>query len=604
MVTVRKIREFLRKEEEEKRKKTETLWKLPLEKRLAKGEALILDNIDDAYEDEETGKVIIRAYASENLSRFKEGDNLCLHGGDPAKPSAKCALYEDLDGELLLTLNKYEDYDFSVTPKRWILDRDYVDFSWILEKALEELERTDKTDQVLGLINGETKPTYGAPRTPALQEAVEQTEDTLNPKQYEALTKSLDADGFHLVQGPPGTGKTHVLALIALYLAKFKGEKVLITSTTHRAINNALVKIAKTYPYPFLVKVGDAEKADGLEYEDGEVMNVERITNLRVGDTPVRASNFEEMCRGIIVGGNAFSLHTSRMKFCEFDTVIFDEAGQINIPTAVAGMLRARKCVFIGDHQQMAPIVGAEDHDPAVEKSVFESIFEHHPGTLLDTTYRMNAEVTDFPSRQFYAGDLLSSEFSKDRRLQLESLPRNKTYAHILDPAKPNVFVDLAHQNNQMTAPEEATLIAELIKEAINAGLPAKEIAVVSPFKAQGRLIRKTLNETGLNESEIRAVVVDTVERIQGQERELIFISFITSCNAFAREMAGFLFVPNRLNVALTRAKTKVVSVGSRYLFNTKTDDPKHSVWIKSYKNYYEESDKIFFQLKEQYQKL
>ncbi|MGL5546474.1 MAG: AAA domain-containing protein, partial [Tannerellaceae bacterium] len=91
----------------------------------------------------------------------------------------------------------------------------------------------------------------------------------------------------------------------------------------------------------------------------------------------------------------------------------------------------------------------------------------------------------------------------------------------------------------------------------------------------------------GIEESVMDVIVVDTVERIQGQERSLILISLTSSDTEHLKRSADFYFQPNRLNVALTRAKERVVVLGSRYMFDTKPDDLKHQQWLSYFHDFY-----------------
>jgi DNA replication ATP-dependent helicase Dna2 len=114
---------------------------------------------------------------------------------------------------------------------------------------------------------------------------------------------------------------------------------------------------------------------------------------------------------------------------------------------------------------------------------------------------------------------------------------------------------------------EEVALAASCVELALTAGLPAKEIAVISPYRAQNQAIRTRLADlaaAGVIGAD--KVVVDTVERMQGQERDLVVISLAMSDPVEIARQAEFLYLPNRLNVAVTRAKTKCIILGNRLL--------------------------------------
>ncbi len=274
----------------------------------------------------------------------------------------------------------------------------------------------------------------------------------------------------------------------------------------------------------------------------------------------------------------------------QFDTVIFDEAGQVTLPLALGGLLQAEKAIFIGDHQQMAPVIVAEHTLDWVKKSIFKSIFPHAPGTMLETTYRMNEAINAFPSTAFYDGKLQPFAGIKDRRLVFTQSPRQ--FAEILNQNLPEVFVAVEHSGKTMRSPEEAQLAAQLVAEAYRCGVPVEEMAVVAPFRAQGRLIRQYLQEIAREQETpaLTRVVVDTVERIQGQERDLVILSLVTSDLDFAAERADFYFQPNRLNVAITRARKKRIILGSPLLFETQPKDPTLLPWVHLFRELYEQS--------------
>lgn len=107
------------------------------------------------------------------------------------------------------------------------------------------------------------------------------------------------------------------------------------------------------------------------------------------------------------------------------------------------------------------------------------------------------------------------------------------------------------------------------------------EIGVVVPYRAQGRVIRSLLRQVLSNEEVVREIVVDTVERMQGQEREAVLVSLTTSSTGFASQIAEFFFQPQRLNVAITRPRTKLIIVGSSVVLEAEPADANHQNWVK-----------------------
>ena len=115
-------------------------------------------------------------------------------------------------------------------------------------------------------------------------------------------------------------------------------------------------------------------------------------------------------------------------------------------------------------------------------------------------------------------------------------------------------------------------MVIDLVVELIDSGVPPEEIGVVAPYRAQGRSIRNLLRQAIPQYALRKQIVTDTVERMQGQERDVIIVSLTTSNPAFASHLADFFFQPERLNVAITRPRKKLIIVGSRHVLEAKPD--------------------------------
>ncbi|MEI6291042.1 MAG: C-terminal helicase domain-containing protein, partial [Chloroflexota bacterium] len=160
---------------------------------------------------------------------------------------------------------------------------------------------------------------------------------------------------------------------------------------------------------------------------------------------------------------------------------------------------------------------------------------------------------------------LTSSPEAAKRRLNLS--PQVTRWDMVLDPSAPAVFLDLCHTNSTVHSRLEAEVITELIECLLLREVLPEEIGVVVPYRAQSRLIRSLLRRSLKDDELLSKLMVDTVERMQGQEREVILFSFTTASPKFAAQMAEFLFQPQRLNVAVTRPRTKLILVGSHAMF-------------------------------------
>jgi len=360
-----------------------------------------------------------------------------------------------------------------------------------------------------------------------------------------------------LIQGPPGTGKSYVLGKMASgYL--FDKKRVLICAMTHRAVNNALGKcyefsrhLDATLP---IMKLGDRTQESKLH------PSIERLAQ-----RDVAVSRILSHSGPLLLGTSVARVPGLVSKGIKFDVVFFDEAGQLTLPQVLCGAIASEQAVFFGDHKQLPPIVVGKHpiNSGSLEKSAFELLAQVHPVTTLNISYRLNKELVKFSSRQFYNDKLVASSDSKDKRLKI-AFPIDNPLFPILDPAFPLVWVEMTHRFQSNPCMEEVELACALVQHALESGISYDEIAVISPFRKQNHAITKRLQM--LPNSNSRRVTVDTVERMQGQERELVIISLCLSDSESIEAQSEFIYSPNRLNVSVTRARNKCIVLGNREL--------------------------------------
>jgi len=544
-----RLRKFVQNEAETQFQMLTRQWSHPLQERVARGwaiEGLHVNHFQNG---------IARLRCATNDSRFREGDLVVLHRDNPLDENAQhCELQYDGETELEVSLIHGNEYFFSQQPGGWIMDQDWFDSSPFYLSALDTVADSQLGRSViLPLIQGSLTPKIDYARYERAREML--SDSSLNESQVEAVAMSYATDLLHLIQGPPGTGKTLMLAHLARLLVG-DGRRVFVTALTHRAIHNALNKIPKVDDDIPVCKIGE-ERLTG----DLQVANFDRFS----------FSRFGEINGGYVIGATPFALQSSRLANVEFDVVLFDEASQITLPLAIMGMLAGSKYIFIGDENQLPPVV-AFSAEEAAQTSIFAYLAGRGNETMLNITYRLNDILTDWPNRTFYRHELRSSEEATARRLSLS--PEATPWDFVLAPESPAVFLDLCHQNTTVRSRIEAEVVVELILSLLMREVLPEEIGVVVPYRAQSRLIRSLLRRNLMDEEITEKLVVDTVERMQGQERDVVLVSFATASPKFAAQVADFLFQPQRLNVAVTRPRTKLILVGSHHMLDADQYDP------------------------------
>ncbi len=512
---------------------------LPVEDRVERGESLA----DLAFAGEEEGRIRLRC--GENLAKFRPGEPLRLGNGDDDPELARrhpgiavtYLSFDDRTGTLVVERDRWRpqgSFDPALP-----LQLDGVDGS-LNELALEAIARVRKrADAAARAVLERT--------APVTREGVSTIPTALDPSQREAYAHAIGSSPVALVQGPPGSGKTWLLAHVVVALAR-GGERVLVTAHTHRAVNQALRKIAELAPEIEVFKAGRETGFDDL-----------RRTRVRPAASMRRLPPEGNAPR--VVGTTLFALR-SCWDGAPFDRVVFDEAAQVPLAYAPCAMLCAPRYLFVGDHRQLGPIVVGDHEDPVAEVSVFEHLAETYAPVPLRTTYRMSSGINAFPSKTFYDGGLTPSAQAGARLFP--AVPGGD-YDAIFDPAVPAVLVEVAHEGHRTRCDAEARVVSALASDLLGRqGFDPRELAIVSPYRAQLRAIRARLRL----EVDGPLPVIDTVERIQGQERECVIVSLAASDpDWLAGEQAEFFYSPNRLNVTLTRARTKLVIVASPEAF-------------------------------------
>lgn len=553
------LRAFLEAEHAVQMESREGIYDRPVEDRVASGTAV--DGAVFAGIEEDGTQSLYVFTCERNDSRFRPGTRVLLSRGDPRGAVGLLELVDDRhDGEkyVLRLSGQVRESDALDGPEPWTLDEAAHD---LLELQLEILRRAQGEALGSWLAGTEDAP---EPKGSAASPFKDGLEGTMR----RAFDRCLLAKRFYAVQGPPGSGKTHLLARLALHFALEERARVLITAVSHQAIHNALGetywvgrRTAKEHPLaPELLAEGFFKLGASRGKNEGLPAGVR---------TAFRVSRSK---RPLIAGSTVYAAMLAAGESVErqYDVVLFDEAGQAPLVLALGARLLAPKTVFIGDDAQLPPVVQTppeEDGAPIARMSVLELVRGlYRAPFLLDRTRRLSRELCSVVSDCFYGGALEPTREAAERELPLKRDPAPE-YAEVLRPDRGLVFLDVPHKDCRSVSEGEAHWAAGIAREAARCGLSVEEIGIIAPYRTQCNRIRFLIGGKGVRKPRRRsgrAPLVATVERFQGQEREMVIISLTSSRAWYLARLAGFLFNPNRLNVAVSRARTKAVLIGSR----------------------------------------
>lgn len=381
----------------------------------------------------------------------------------------------------------------------------------------------------------------------------------LNEEQLSAVSSMLEYPPIHVLQGPPGTGKTAVLAATAIATAHMNREVVIIANT-HHAVNNALQKIRFLDRKATLIKVGAALKSEEL---DDTILKFEKFNEYYEYSYKNRRKKRTGHIIGMTIWGAITYLGLRHHAHFRPYISLVDEASLMPLSLAtILGKTAPSVCLF-GDSRQMPPIFHPELEGNVNSISILDYCsqkVEGVPVAVLHTTYRMNEDITNVVSKSFYEpyGITLQSAESVSGNTFTSAYLSSKGLNDSLAYMDFSLSTSYCEEENE----GEANAVIELVNALLMEGKKPSDVAVITPFRKQVRLIRsKALDKiTG------DLPLIDTVERLQGQDVECIILTFASSSNQYIKDVETFLFNHNRLNVMISRAKTKVIIIGAELL--------------------------------------
>lgn len=446
-----------------------------------------------------------------------------------------------------------------------------------------------RAKQMRDLLLGKRAIRYGD------QDDVEFKSD-LNPPQQDAVRFALSAPDVAVLHGPPGTGKTTTLAEV-IYQAVRRGDRVLACAPSNTAVDNLLERLVAMMPNVLRVghpaRVFESLRGHTLDELVDADPSSDVIRDMRreleelmrsasrsfrgrdgkkrrgllyatAGDLRSQIRTLERsVVRGIIDSSDVICTTTTidedLLGDATFDLVVIDEACQCTESSVWQAILRAEMVVMAGDHCQLPPTVLSDQAAAeGMRDSMMHRLIEREGKSIyrrLTVQYRMNRPIMQFSSREFYDDSLVADRSVADHKLcelpGVESTPMTEDPLMFVDTAGSNMNEQLEQDGESKFNPGEGKLVTMFATELIEAGVSADQIAIIAPYAAQVRWLR--------NRSQLRGIEVDTVDGFQGREKEVVLITLTRSND---RGEIGFLADTRRTNVALTRARRKLIVIG------------------------------------------
>jgi len=443
-----------------------------------------------------------------------------------------------------------------------------------MERALAEL--SDKKNENFRSV---FRVAYGLEKKDVVTEPF--VNESLNESQTTAVQQIISNNQVVVVHGPPGTGKTTTLVQAIVELLK-QNKRILVATPSNAAADHmtkSLLEFTKK-----VVRVGNIARIDdelekhtlAMKVQVSEEAQLIKEYQKELNKTLKRANSFKRnfghderqerrnlrsevklyrkqikelekfsyeriLSQSRIAVGTLIGLCRNEIKAQKWDVVVIDEAAQAFEPACWAVASFGRRLVLAGDHKQLPPTLMQQFTMDKPYQTLQEKIVENNPATVtfLDTQYRMDSVIKEFSNQQFYDGKLKSDVDESS------------------SVTEPLVFIDTAgcgfeeeiHDGSRFNSGELG--VVEKMLVAYKGDF--ESIGIISPYSVQVKNLRDEL-EPILSEKDIQ-----TIDGFQGQEREFIIISLVRSNSDGT---IGFLKDYRRMNVALTRAKKKLVVIG------------------------------------------
>lgn len=543
---------------------------------------------------------VLRHREHKDAHLFKSGKSISFFNSDAQDDeyaSVNGVVNQVNEFDMLITLNCDELPDWAYGNKMGIQllfdENSYKE----MEKGLRTLllGEDERLNELIKVILGTQEARFNTlPKTSVLH---------LNENQNKALQKILAAKDVAIIHGPPGTGKT--TTLIECMLAALRTESQIMVCAPSNAAVDLVVEKLSEYGVS-VVRIGHPARVTNAVMEntmDSKVLNHSQYKQLKLmrksADEYRRMAhkykrNFgkseREQRRMLYAEADGYRkeadllsryikndiIEKSRVIACTlvgasndllrdkyFSTVFIDEAAQGLEPAAWLPVLKANKVVFAGDHCQLPPTIKSFSAAKAgLAVTLFEkAISRNNADVLLSVQYRMHEDIMRFSSKEFYNNALVAHDSVKQAYIIHGELP-----VEFIDTAGAGFEEQSNPESKSAFNPDEASLLLQHLSDYIK-GLDdlgkleeLQNIGIISPYKAQVEYIQNAFDNSELKQHALASKIqIKTIDSFQGQERDLVYISLVRSND---RGEIGFLADTRRMNVALTRAKRKLVVIG------------------------------------------
>ena len=471
-----------------------------------------------------------------------------------------------------------------------------------MEYALSKVQdfQDNRLQDLLAVLYGKEAPKFELPKSslPYSQ---------LNDSQLSAQTLCLTANDVALVHGPPGTGKTTTLiatilnllrheaqllvcapsnAAVDLLVERLLGEGVsalrighparvteeVLSSTIDAKIAQhrdfKLIKDLRKKAEEYFAMGGKWKRNFGRSEREQRHLLLSEARKMKLEADQLYSTLSDHLLSSTqVIASTLVGASNIRLRGMKFEYVIIDEAGQALEPACWIPILKANRVIFAGDHLQLPPTVKSmKASKEGLSETLFEKVMKRQPqaAALLQLQYRMHANIMDFPNQALYHGKLKAHASVASQLLFPEDQP-----LVFIDTAGTGYLEEIDPDSKSSCNPENAKLLLTHLKKYLETlaenSCEIPPIGIITPYRSQVEYLSRLMEEEK-KEGFHPPVKTSTVDSFQGQERSIIYIDLVRSNE---RGDIGFLSDIRRMNVAMTRAKQKLVVIGDSATIGT-----------------------------------